>query len=45
MRFVAPRPGTLHRALAEADHIHAVLANVGGNKTLAAKTLGIDQSL
>jgi len=45
MRFSGPRPAGLHRTLAEveADHIRAVLANVGENKTLAAKILGIDR--
>ncbi len=45
MRFSAPKPGPLHRTLAEveAEHIRAVLASVGDNKTLAAKILGIDR--
>lgn len=45
MRFSAPRGSGPLRSLAEveADHIRAVLAAVGGNKTLAAKTLGIDR--
>ncbi|HSB79923.1 MAG TPA: sigma-54 dependent transcriptional regulator [Candidatus Methylomirabilis sp.] len=45
MRFSAARPGGLHRSLAEVEgeHIRAVLASVGENKTLAAKILGIDR--
>ena len=45
MRFTAPRPAELQRTLAEveADHLRAVLASVGQNKTLAAKILGIDR--
>jgi two-component system, NtrC family, response regulator HydG len=45
MRFSAPRAGSLHQTLAqvEAEHIRAVLASVGDNKTLAAKILGIDR--
>jgi DNA-binding NtrC family response regulator len=45
MRFSVPRPGALHRSLAqvEADHIRAVLQSVGENKTLAARILGIDR--
>ncbi len=45
MRFSAPKPGHLHRTLTEveAEHIRAVLASVGDNKTLAAKILGIDR--
>jgi len=45
MRFSAPRPAELQRTLAEveADHIRAVLASVGQNKTLAARILGIDR--
>jgi two-component system response regulator HydG len=45
MRFSAPKPGGLHRTLAEveAEHIRAVLASVRENKTLAAKILGIDR--
>ena len=45
MRFSAVRPSTIHRSLAEveADHIRAVLASVGNNKTVTAKILGIDR--
>ncbi len=45
MRFSAPRPAELQRTLAEveADHIRAVLASVGQNKSLAARILGIDR--
>jgi DNA-binding NtrC family response regulator len=45
MRFAVPRGGAMHRTLAdvEAEHIRAVLASVGGNKTLAAKILGVDR--
>jgi DNA-binding NtrC family response regulator len=45
MRFSACREGGLHRPLAdvEAEHIRNVLASVGGNKTQAAKILGIDR--
>ena len=45
MRFVAGRgPGRL-RTLAEveAEHVRNVLASVEGNKTLAAKILGVDR--
>ncbi len=45
MRFSVPRPAGLHHTLAEveAEHIRAVLASVGDNKTLAARVLGIDR--
>jgi DNA-binding NtrC family response regulator len=45
MRFSAAKVGGLRRTLAEveAEHIRAVLASVGENKTLAAKILGIDR--
>jgi DNA-binding NtrC family response regulator len=45
MRFSAPRPTSVQRTLAdvEADHVRAVLASVGDNKTQAAKILGIDR--
>ncbi len=45
MRFSVPKAGALHRTLAavEAEHIQGVLASLGGNKTLAAKVLGIDR--
>ncbi len=45
MRFALPKASTSHRTLAavEAEHIQGVLASVGGNKTLAAKILGIDR--
>jgi two-component system, NtrC family, response regulator HydG len=45
MRFSAPRPGGIHRTLAEveAEHIRTVLASAGENKSLAAKILGIDR--
>lgn len=45
MRFSAPRHGRLDRALAEVEreHIQNVLSFVGGNKTKAAKILGIDR--
>jgi len=45
MRFSAPRAVSLHRPLAEveAEHVQAVLASVDGNKTAAAKILGIDR--
>jgi DNA-binding NtrC family response regulator len=45
MRFSAPRASAIHRPLAEveADHVRAVLASVGDNKTQAAKILGIDR--
>jgi transcriptional regulator with PAS, ATPase and Fis domain len=44
MRFSALQGG-VQRSLAqvEAEHIHAVLASVEDNKTLAAKILGIDR--
>ncbi len=45
MRFSVPRASSIHRPLAEveAEHVRAVLASVGDNKTLAAKILGIDR--
>jgi two-component system response regulator HydG len=45
MRFSAARPAVVHRSLAEveAEHIRAVLASVGNNKTSTAKILGIDR--
>ncbi len=45
MRNHVPQKGQLHRTLAdvEAEHIKNVLASVGGNKTQAAKILGIDR--
>ena len=45
MRFSVPRFAGVHRTLAEveAEHIRAVLASVGDNKTLAARVLGIDR--
>ncbi|OPY60261.1 MAG: Transcriptional regulatory protein ZraR [Syntrophorhabdaceae bacterium PtaU1.Bin034] len=45
MRFSASREGDPGRMLAEieARHIRNVLASVGGNKTHAAKILGIDR--
>ena len=45
MRFSALRETGLHRTLAEveAEHIRHVLASVDGNKTKAAKILGIDR--
>jgi DNA-binding NtrC family response regulator len=45
MRFSAPRAASIHRPLAEveAEHIRGVLASVDGNKTLAARILGIDR--
>jgi DNA-binding NtrC family response regulator len=45
MRFSALRKTGLNRTLAEveAEHIRNVLANVDGNKTKAAKILGIDR--
>jgi len=45
MRFSAPRSRMLDQSLAqvEAGHIRDVLASVGGNKTRAAKILGIDR--
>ena len=43
MRFAVPRERGLQRTLAdvEREHIEAVLASVGGNKTRAAEILGI----
>jgi DNA-binding NtrC family response regulator len=45
MRFSALRDSGFHRTLAEveADYIRNVLASVDGNKTVAAKILGIDR--
>lgn len=45
MRFTVLREAGLDRSLAEveAEHIRNVLADVGGNKTEAAKILGIDR--
>jgi len=45
MRFSALRSGDLNRTLAqvEAEYIRNVLASVKGNKSLAAKILGIDR--
>jgi two-component system response regulator HydG len=45
MRFSALREPGLNRTLAEveAEYIRNVLASVGGNKTTAAKVLGIDR--
>jgi two-component system response regulator HydG len=45
MRFSALRESGFHRTLAEveADYIRNVLASVDGNKTVAAKVLGIDR--
>jgi len=45
MRFSVPRQQGVNRTLAdvESEHIQAVLASVGGNRTLAAKILGIDR--
>ena len=45
MRFSALRETGLHRTLAEveAEYIHNVLASVDGNKTQAARILGIDR--
>jgi DNA-binding NtrC family response regulator len=45
MRFSVPREQGLHRTLGdiEREHIEAVLATVGGNKTRAAEVLGINR--
>ena len=45
MRFSVPSGGAAHRSLAEveAEHIRYVVASVGGNKSRAAKILGIDR--
>ncbi|MHC4824932.1 MAG: AAA-type ATPase lid domain-containing protein, partial [Planctomycetota bacterium] len=45
MRFSAGRQAGVDRTLAEveAEHIRTVLVNAGGNKTRAAKILGIDR--
>lgn len=45
MRFSVPREKGVHRTLddIEREHIEAVLATVGGNKTRAAEILGIDR--
>jgi DNA-binding protein Fis len=45
MRFSALREPGLNRTLAEveAEYIRNVLASAGGNKTTAAKVLGIDR--
>ncbi len=45
MRYSAKRGGGANRSLAdvEAQHIQAVLASVGGNKSRAAAVLGIDR--
>ncbi|MEP0848479.1 MAG: sigma-54-dependent Fis family transcriptional regulator [Phycisphaerae bacterium] len=45
MRFSVHAGSNLHRSLAqvEADHIRDVLISVGGNRTQAAKILGIDR--
>jgi DNA-binding NtrC family response regulator len=45
MRFSAVRRAALERSLAEveADHIRSVLSHTGGNKTQAARVLGIDR--
>jgi DNA-binding NtrC family response regulator len=45
MRFAVPRERGLLRTLAdvEREHIEAVLASVGGNKTRAAEILGINR--
>ncbi len=45
LRFTAPQQSNVHRTLAEveAEHLRNVLASVGGNKTQAARILGIDR--
>jgi DNA-binding NtrC family response regulator len=45
MRYSATRDSGLDRSLAEveAEHIRSVLARFGGNKSQAARTLGIDR--
>ena len=45
MRFSTPRSAGVLRTLVEveAEHIHHVLESVGGNKTRAAKILGISR--
>ncbi len=43
LRFTAPQQSNVHRTLAEveAEHLRNVLASVGGNKSRAARILGI----
>jgi DNA-binding protein Fis len=45
MRFSVSRQRDLTRSLAdvEEEYVHSVLAHVGGNRTRAAKILGIDR--